>query len=91
MIQQADTFVALWNENYANSTWCPNELEYARNRQAKGQKPTRIVLLTLDDTEVPIRFVDTLRLAGPRSGTTGTGNQSTTQGRISCFLSCLAD
>lgn len=64
MIQQADTFVALWNEHYAQSTWCPNELEYARNRQAKGQKPSRIVLIALDETDVPIRFIDTLRLNG---------------------------
>jgi hypothetical protein len=68
MIQQADTFVALWNEQYAQSTWCPNELEYARNRQAKGQKPSRIVLLTLDETDVPIRFIDNLRLSGQDRG-----------------------
>jgi hypothetical protein len=64
MIQQADTFVALWGKDYATSDWCPNELEYARNQQVNGQKPTRIVLLTLDETKVPIRFVDSLHLAG---------------------------
>lgn len=64
MIQQADTFIALWSEAYAQSTWCPNELEYARNRQAKGQKPERIVLITLDETEVRLRFTTTLHLCG---------------------------
>ncbi len=68
MIQQADTFVALWNMNYAQSDWCPNELVYARTRQANGQKPSRIVLIALDQTEVPIRFIDTLRLNGQVRG-----------------------
>ena len=68
MIQQADTFVALWNEHYAHSDWCPNELEYARTRQARGEKPSRIVLITLDQTEVPIRFIDSLRLNGQDRG-----------------------
>jgi hypothetical protein len=60
LINQADTFIALWSKSYANSTWCPNELEYARNKQAKSEKPRRIVLVTLDDTDTPIRFTDYL-------------------------------
>lgn len=60
MIDEADTFIALWGNTYSSSTWCPDELEYARNRQAKGNKPKRIVLLTLDDTVPPIRFTDSL-------------------------------
>ncbi|MBD3306832.1 TIR domain-containing protein, partial [candidate division KSB3 bacterium] len=68
MIQQADTFVALWSAHYAQSDWCPNELAYARNRQASGQKPSRIVLIALDQTDVPIRFIDTLRLDGQERG-----------------------
>ncbi len=64
LIVQADTFVALWSKDYARSSWCPNELEYARNRQADGLKPRRIILVTLDESEVPIRFTDTLRQLG---------------------------
>lgn len=64
MIGQTDTFLTLWSEAYSKSTWCPHELEYARNRQAKGERPRRIVLLTLDPTEVPLRFTDTLRQLG---------------------------
>jgi hypothetical protein len=64
LIDQADTFVALWSEAYAKSTWCPNELEYALNRHAGNLKPSRIVLFTLDNTLPPIRFTDTLRPPG---------------------------
>jgi hypothetical protein len=64
MIQNADTFIVLWSHQYAQSTWCPHELEYARNLQARQQKLYRIVLITLDDTEVPLRFTNTSRLSG---------------------------
>ncbi len=64
LIQQSDTFVALWSERFRKSTWCPNELAYAMDRQAKGLKPERVVLLTMDDTEVPIRSTGKLRLRG---------------------------
>jgi hypothetical protein len=60
LIAQSDCFIALWSTHYKSSTWCPKELEYARNCQAQGKKPSRIILLKLDDTDVPIRFVDTL-------------------------------
>ncbi len=59
-IDQSDTFIGLYNERYTRSTWCPQELAYARGRQAKGQKPSRVVLLMLDDTEPPIQFTDLL-------------------------------
>jgi len=62
LINESDTFIALWNSAYKQSTWCPQELEYALNRQHKGLKPTRIVLLMTDDTEPPIRFTNKLRL-----------------------------
>jgi hypothetical protein len=34
------------------------------DRNAKGLKPTRVILLTLDDSEAPLRFTGKLRLAG---------------------------
>lgn len=37
-IDESDTFIALYNERYTKSTWCPQELAYARGRQAKGLK-----------------------------------------------------
>jgi hypothetical protein len=63
-IDESDTFIALYNERYTKSTWCPQELEYARNRQVKRLKPARVVLLMLDDTEPPIRFTNLLRQEG---------------------------
>jgi TIR domain len=67
-INESDTFIALYNERFHKSTWCPQELEYARNRQAKGLNPKRVVLLMLDDAEPPIRFSNMLRqAAGDRS------------------------
>ena len=63
-IDESDTFIGLYNERYKRSTWCPQELAYARGRQAKGLKPTRVVLLMLDDTEPPIQFTNLLRQGG---------------------------
>jgi hypothetical protein len=63
-IDESDTFIALYNERYTKSTWCPQELAYARGRQAKGLKPARVVLLMLDDTEPPIQFTNLLRQGG---------------------------
>lgn len=63
-INESDTFIALHNERYRKSTWCPQELEYARNRQAKGLRPRRVILLMLDETEPPIRFTNLLRQSG---------------------------
>ena len=64
MISESDTFVGLWSQRFKDSTWCPHELEYARNRQSNGEKPRRVILIALDETEVPIRFTGNLRLAG---------------------------
>lgn len=64
LIQESDTFVGLWSEQFNKSTWCPHELEYALDRNAKGLKPSRVIIVTLDDTEAPIRFTGKLRLAG---------------------------
>ena len=63
-IDESDTFIALYNERYTKSTWCPQELAYARARQANGLKPTRVVLLMLDNTEPPIQFFSLLRQSG---------------------------
>lgn len=64
LIDSSDTFIALWNVNYSQSNWCPQELEYAVRRQAAGRAPNRIVLLVLDDTEAPLRMITRLHLAG---------------------------
>lgn len=68
LIQQSDTFIALWSARYKESTWCPQELAYALERQANGLKPNRVVLIDLDGTEVPIRFTEKLRLTGEDRG-----------------------
>lgn len=62
LINESDTFIGLWNADFKESTWCPQELEYAFNRQHKGLKPTRVVLLMTDDSEPPIRFTNKLRM-----------------------------
>lgn len=64
LIDSSDTFVALWNDQYRKSNWCPQELEYALQRQASGRTPRRIVLLMLDDTEPPLRVITRLHLMG---------------------------
>ena len=64
LIQESDTFIGLWSERFKKSTWCPHELEYALNRMSNGLRPHRVILITLDDTEPPIRFVGKLRLPG---------------------------
>jgi len=61
LINQADTFVALWGSNYQKSTWCPGELQYARNLNEKSGRPRRIVICDIDGTPVDIRFANTLR------------------------------
>jgi hypothetical protein len=63
-IDQSDTFIGLFDARYTKSIWCPQELAYARNRQAHGLKPARVVLLMLDDTEPPIQFTNLLRQGG---------------------------
>lgn len=64
LIQESDTFVGLWSQRYAQSTWCPQELEYALNRQGQGEKPRRVLLVMLDDEEAPIRLTGKLRMPG---------------------------
>lgn len=60
LIENCDTFLALWSKHYNSSSWCPQELEYTVNLQKSGGKPRRIVLLRLDDTKLPLRQTDNL-------------------------------
>jgi FixJ family two-component response regulator len=63
MINNSETFLALWSNNYKNSRWCPREIEYADSRRHDKQKPYRIILLALDKTkDVPLNAVSDLRL-----------------------------
>jgi len=64
MINEADTFLAVYSEHFSKSSWCPQELEHAKNHNLKGLKPRRIVLLAVDSTDAPIRFTDALRPSG---------------------------
>jgi hypothetical protein len=48
MIAEADTYIALYNEAFANSSWCPGELAFATERKRRGEKPHRVVCLALD-------------------------------------------
>ena len=64
MINEADTFLAVYSEHFSNSSWCPQELEYARNRNLKGLKPKRIILVVIDSSLAPLRFTDALRPSG---------------------------
>ncbi len=64
LINDSDTFIALWSERFKGSSWCPQELEYARQRRHAEEKPTRVVVVTLDDTETPITVADSIRVDG---------------------------
>jgi hypothetical protein len=64
MINESDTFLAIYSKNFQESSWCPNELEYAKNRSLEHHKPERIILLTVDSTAPPLRFTDALRTSG---------------------------
>lgn len=64
LINDSDTFVALWSTNFKNSSWCPQELEYARQRRHKGEKPTRVIVLKIDDEEPPITTTNNIQIDG---------------------------
>jgi hypothetical protein len=64
LIEESDTFVALWSTHYQSSSWCPHELEWAFNLQHRQQRPSRIALLALDPTAPPLRITDNLRCDG---------------------------
>jgi TIR domain-containing protein len=60
LIEECDTFIALWSPRYAQSSWCPQEVEYAINLRHTGRKPKRLVLLALEDHPRPLRLADQL-------------------------------
>jgi phosphoribosylcarboxyaminoimidazole (NCAIR) mutase len=64
LIEECDTFLAIWSPRYAQSSWCPQELEYSINLHHAGKKPNRIVLLVLEDHPRPLRLTDQLSLQG---------------------------
>lgn len=64
MINESDTFLGIYSENFSCSSWCPQELEYAKNRSLQGHKPKRIILLAVDSTLPSLRFTDALRPVG---------------------------
>lgn len=64
LIEESDTFIGLYSENFKNSSWCPSELAYAQRRNQNGKNPKRIVLISLDGTDVPITYEGKLKLLG---------------------------
>ena len=66
LIDQSDTFIALWSERFKKSKWCPRELKYAMSLKEKDHpKLKRVVLIAIDDTEVDtFDFTGKLHLPG---------------------------
>lgn len=64
LIEESDTFISIWSGHYQSSSWCPHELEWALNLQHRQGRPSRIVLLSVDQTPPPIRITDNLRCNG---------------------------
>jgi hypothetical protein len=62
-IDSADTFLALYSTQFQGSDWCPNELDYALDRNKQGKNPRRVVAITLDG-QVPFRLRTDLRSTG---------------------------
>ena len=64
LIEQADTFLSLWNKKYIDDTLCKQELDYAILSQKNNCKPLKIIGICLDE-EMEYRDVDfTLCLSG---------------------------
>jgi len=64
LIEESDTFLGLYSKNFKKSSWCPNELTYSLKRQKQGLNPKRVILIKLDDTDVPITFEGKLHQDG---------------------------
>ena len=64
LIEDCDTFIILWSNNSKESSWCPQELEYAQNLNISKGKPERVVMLVLDDSTIPLRQIDNLSDSG---------------------------
>jgi DNA-binding NtrC family response regulator len=52
-IARSDTFIVVWSQNYPNSGWRMNELEYAYYCKKNNQRLSRIIFLKLDETDIP--------------------------------------
>ena len=63
-ISESDTFLVLWSEPASRSEWCRWERETALRVQAERGRPSRFVLLRLDDTEPPSEFAGRIHPAG---------------------------
>jgi hypothetical protein len=50
-INESDTFIGLWSENFIKSNYCRAEHEYASNRALNNYKPFRIILFALDNAK----------------------------------------
>jgi hypothetical protein len=50
-INDSDTFLALWSQHYHNSDYCLSELRYAYQRKKSKNRPVRVILLKMDETE----------------------------------------
>ena len=55
-VDACSTFVALYGGSYARSDYCKGELDRALKRNRTGSTPCRIVLMRLDETDVPLNF-----------------------------------
>jgi hypothetical protein len=64
LIEECDTFLAIWSLSYAQSSWCPQELEHSIDLHHAGKKPTRIVLLVVGNDERPLRLTSDKYLPG---------------------------
>ncbi len=62
LIEESDTFIALWGEAFNNSRWCPNELDFALQLNHENGRPSRIALLKVDDHRAPVTYMDYLFL-----------------------------
>jgi hypothetical protein len=60
LISQSDVFILLWSENYRQSNWCHYELDFAKQMARQKGHAFKIILITLDQTEVPIEFRERL-------------------------------
>jgi len=49
-------FIALYNKTYVGSDYCKGEMDRAMKRLRKGPTPCRVVLLRLDETDIPLNF-----------------------------------
>lgn len=53
MINESDTFIAIWSSDYKESGWCMDELSHARNRNRRNRRPFRIIQISKDKTPIP--------------------------------------